>query len=106
MMLDFPHPLGPTIPDRLPGRVIEIGSTKDLKPEIFILSMRICIKDNRSQFHGKILFFTLTKIDKCLIYIDYIEFYNMSFLNLDMRFRKDICYFVVFSNTPTFFLKQ
>ena len=33
--LDFPQPFGPTIHDMLEGKVTEVGSTKDLKPESF-----------------------------------------------------------------------
>ena len=34
--LDLPHPLGPTIHDMLEGKLTEVGSTKDLKPESLI----------------------------------------------------------------------
>src|SRR5471030_2516747 len=33
--LDLPQPLGPTTPTSCPGTEIEVGSTKDLKPESF-----------------------------------------------------------------------
>jgi hypothetical protein len=33
MTLDLPQPLGPTMPTSWPGTWIEVGSTKDLKPE-------------------------------------------------------------------------
>src|SRR5499427_3102844 len=33
MTLDLPHPLGPTTPTSWPGTAMEVGSTKDLKPE-------------------------------------------------------------------------
>ena len=32
MRLDLPQPLGPTMPTRLPGMGIRVGSTKDLNP--------------------------------------------------------------------------
>jgi hypothetical protein len=38
--LDFPQPFGPTTPVRLLRRSIVVGSTKDLKPAIFILLRR------------------------------------------------------------------
>jgi len=41
MTLDFPQPFGPTTPMRLPGKLIVVGSTKDLKPESLILLRRI-----------------------------------------------------------------
>src|SRR5205809_8082403 len=31
--LDLPHPFGPTTPTSCPGTAMEVGSTKDLKPE-------------------------------------------------------------------------
>ena len=34
--LDFPQPFGPTIQDMLEGKVTDVGSTKDLKPESFM----------------------------------------------------------------------
>ena len=36
MTFDFPQPLGPTIHDILEGKVTDVGSTKDLKPESFM----------------------------------------------------------------------
>src|SRR5687768_14769038 len=30
---DFPHPFGPTTPTSWPGTAMEVGSTKDLKPD-------------------------------------------------------------------------
>src|SRR5262245_7064772 len=41
MMLDLPQPFGPTMPMRLLGNLIVVGSTKDLKPESLILLRRI-----------------------------------------------------------------
>jgi DnaK suppressor protein len=41
MMFDLPQPLGPTTPTRLLGKLIEVGSTKDLKPASLILVRRI-----------------------------------------------------------------
>src|SRR5437763_16488173 len=41
MTFDLPQPLGPTTPVRLLGRVIWVGSTKDLKPASWILVSRI-----------------------------------------------------------------
>ena len=41
MTLDFPQPLGPTIPIRLLGKWIVVGSTKDLNPASLILLRRI-----------------------------------------------------------------
>jgi hypothetical protein len=41
MMLDFPHPLGPTTPVKLLGKVTVVGSTKDLKPAILSFVKRI-----------------------------------------------------------------
>src|SRR5687767_1354973 len=32
---DLPQPLGPTTPTSCPGTAMEVGSTKDLKPESF-----------------------------------------------------------------------
>ena len=37
MMLDLPHPLGPTIPVRLLGKFNEVESTNVLKPDNLIL---------------------------------------------------------------------
>ena len=34
---DFPQPFGPTTPTKFEGNVSDVGSTKDLKPESFIL---------------------------------------------------------------------
>src|ERR1700682_431636 len=31
--LDLPHPFGPTTPTSCPGTAMDVGSTKDLKPE-------------------------------------------------------------------------
>ena len=42
MTFDLPHPFGPTTPTRLLGKVIVVGSTKDLKPASLILLSRIC----------------------------------------------------------------
>jgi hypothetical protein len=42
IILDLPHPLGPTTPDMLEGKLIFVGSTKDLKPERLIFFNRIC----------------------------------------------------------------
>jgi hypothetical protein len=36
MMLDLPHPLGPTTPTSCPGNMNVVGSAKDLNPEILI----------------------------------------------------------------------
>src|SRR3954471_17861012 len=33
MTLDLPQPLGPTTPTSCPGTAMEVGSTKDLKPD-------------------------------------------------------------------------
>ena len=41
MTLDLPHPLGPTTPTRLLGKVMVVGSTKDLNPASLILLSRI-----------------------------------------------------------------
>jgi len=41
MTFDLPQPLGPTTPVRLLGRLIWVGSTKDLKPASLILVSRI-----------------------------------------------------------------
>src|SRR6185369_7026796 len=41
MTFDLPHPLGPTIPERLLGKVTWVGSTKDLNPASLILVSRI-----------------------------------------------------------------
>ena len=38
MTLDFPQPLGPTIPTRFPGVGMVVGSTNDLKPASRIFS--------------------------------------------------------------------
>ena len=44
IILDFPHPLGPTIQDIEEGKVTVVGSTKDLKPDSFIeFNLIICI---------------------------------------------------------------
>ena len=40
MVFDLPQPLGPTMPVKLLRRSIVVGSTKDLKPAIFILLKR------------------------------------------------------------------
>src|SRR5712692_3676041 len=42
MTFDLPQPLGPTTPVRLLGKLIWVGSTKDLKPASLILISRIC----------------------------------------------------------------
>jgi hypothetical protein len=39
--LDLPHPLGPTTPVKLLGKVTVVGSTKDLKPAILSFVKRI-----------------------------------------------------------------
>jgi len=39
--LDFPQPFGPTIQDMLEGKVTDVGSTNDLKPDSFIELSRI-----------------------------------------------------------------
>src|SRR5262245_52408616 len=41
MMFDLPQPLGPTMPMRLLGNLIVVGSTNDLKPASLILLSRI-----------------------------------------------------------------
>jgi len=41
MTFDLPHPFGPTTPTRLLGKVIVVGSTKDLKPASLILLNRM-----------------------------------------------------------------
>jgi hypothetical protein len=41
MMFDFPQPLGPTTPTRLPGKGSVVGSTNDLNPASLIFSSRI-----------------------------------------------------------------
>ena len=41
MVLDFPQPLGPTMPVKLLGKLMVVGSTKDLKPASLILLKRI-----------------------------------------------------------------
>ena len=38
---DLPHPFGPTMPIKLPGKAIVVGSTKDLKPVSRTLRRRI-----------------------------------------------------------------
>src|SRR6266853_1041021 len=43
MTFDLPQPLGPTTPVRLLGKVICVGSTKDLKPASLILVSRIVL---------------------------------------------------------------
>src|SRR5882672_8016802 len=40
MTLDLPQPFGPTTPTSWPGTWIEVGSTKDLKPDSFICVRR------------------------------------------------------------------
>src|SRR5690606_37907370 len=50
MMLDLPQPLGPTTPVMLVGRCSTVGSTKDLKPDSFIVERRI---DRGSQSTGR-----------------------------------------------------
>ena len=45
MILDLPHPFGPTTPVKLLGKVIVVGSTKDLKPAILSFVKRIGIVD-------------------------------------------------------------
>src|SRR5207253_8524103 len=47
MTFDLPQPLGPTTPVRLLGKVIWVGSTKDLKPASLILVSRIDRKSTR-----------------------------------------------------------
>src|SRR6202008_900608 len=42
MTFDLPQPLGPTTPVRLLGKLMVVGSTKDLKPASLILVSRIC----------------------------------------------------------------
>ena len=45
MMFDLPHPLGPTMAQRFPGKVTVVGSTKDLKPASLICLSRIdCLR--------------------------------------------------------------
>src|SRR5690606_24284917 len=39
--LDLPQPLGPTMPTRLLGKLIIVGSTKDLNPTSLILLSRM-----------------------------------------------------------------
>jgi hypothetical protein len=41
MTFDLPQPFGPTTPVRLLGKLIWVGSTKDLKPASLILVSRI-----------------------------------------------------------------
>jgi hypothetical protein len=48
MMLDFPHPFGPTTPVRLLGKETFVGSTKDLNPAILSFVKRIISVDLRS----------------------------------------------------------
>src|SRR5579885_999435 len=36
IIFDFPQPLGPTTATRLLGKLMVVGSTKDLKPDILI----------------------------------------------------------------------
>ena len=45
MMLDLPQPFGPTTPVKLLGKVMVVGSTKDLKPAIlsFIKRMDVVV---------------------------------------------------------------
>src|ERR1700743_2288476 len=43
IVLDLPQPLGPTMPTRLLGKLIWVGSTKDLNPTSFILESRMCL---------------------------------------------------------------
>src|SRR5579863_10488871 len=45
MMLDLPQPLGPTMPTRLLGKWMKVGSTKDLNPASLILLSRMCPAD-------------------------------------------------------------
>src|SRR6202030_4751556 len=47
MMLDFPHPFGPTTPVRLLGKVTVVGSTKDLNPAILSFVKRIYFGEPR-----------------------------------------------------------
>ena len=42
---DLPQPLGPTTPTKFDGNVIDVGSTKDLKPESLILLSLILLAD-------------------------------------------------------------
>jgi len=41
MTLDLPQPFGPTMPTRLLGMGMVVGSTKDLKPESLIFFRRM-----------------------------------------------------------------
>src|SRR5690606_21595999 len=41
MVFDLPQPLGPTMPTRLLGRLMVVGSTKDLKPASLIFLRRM-----------------------------------------------------------------
>src|SRR5512145_1925116 len=41
MTFDLPQPLGPTTPTRLLGKLMPVGSTKDLNPASLILVRRI-----------------------------------------------------------------
>lgn len=45
IVLDFPHPLGPTIPVRLLESGMVVGSTKDLNPANLIFVKRIEVPD-------------------------------------------------------------
>ncbi len=45
MVLDLPQPFGPTMPTRLLGKWMVVGSTKDLKPASFILLSRMGRED-------------------------------------------------------------
>src|SRR5438874_8160278 len=47
MTFDLPQPFGPTTPVRLLGKLICVGSTKDLKPASLILVSRI-VGDRKS----------------------------------------------------------
>src|ERR1700741_1862378 len=50
--LDLPQPLGPTTPTSWPGTAMEVGSTKDLKPEslteVSRKAVSLCFKDGRA----------------------------------------------------------
>ena len=41
IVFDLPQPFGPTMPVKLLGKLMVVGSTKDLKPESLILLKRI-----------------------------------------------------------------
>src|SRR5690606_2496653 len=41
MMLDLPHPLGPTMPVMLVGRCSVVGSTNDLNPDSLMVDRRM-----------------------------------------------------------------